>query len=773
MQVVSYTHQSDKTMAKIKTTVIQGLDDNSKLKVLRKMAADSKKVSVRERVCFQIESQQMLRMLQTQDMGFGIAEKLELHPFSFEELWAQRLFVTLPRRRVVSSPLDWNAITYDSPKRVHLVVVGLNSMTEAIIRQACLLCHFPNFVRDNSCKTCITIIDPTLKEDDNLLLRRYGVLMDNCRWSFVNHFGCISQHFPDYSYLGGEYTDVEFRLVSSEATGKVARMMLSELAKDSKELPSIVFGDENGERNWDLATGLPTEYYVEGCNIPIYVRMKSSAVIDSATMLPQYCNIKPFGMDDCEFDLSLPLTQMAMGVAYLYDRCFATGETHCDSIDREKAAEIWNRSKSINRFSSETNAMTIITKLRSLGKQWNDKLTDEEVALLSEVEHNRWSVERLLAGVRPVTPEEQKEIDNDRSLKAKMRDRGAHYDLRPYSALKEDFNGHNVQVYDECLVRGLQAIVRAFEESDNGPELMTVKREYHATASRIKNIFKWTGIIAFVTVMLMGMGFLLIDHQLESMAKNDVGQYVYKLRIDSIEIWNGNQGIDTVLVKKSDNDVGTAFAADGVGIVTARHCVEYWLYDNLSSLSTPEEWSPEMRLAVDVETYNDTTKGEKKRMVSICSLIANDGELVMDRVAFEIDRSRDKVRRIRNGLWRYVIPVFNGDKAMMLSDYAVFRQPSTKGIRLAEPDYELKGNAFVLGYPRSSSATRVLECSQPRRVVQMNNGSIMLQGGTSHGISGGPVVFWNWLHFNFEAIGIMSRNDESGSIHSWATGINF
>ena len=40
-----------------------------------------------------------------------------------------------------------------------------------------------------------------------------------------------------------------------------------------------------------------------------------------------------------------------------------------------------------------------------------DDLTEEQVALLAEIEHNRWNVEELLLGYRPVHKDEDVEID--------------------------------------------------------------------------------------------------------------------------------------------------------------------------------------------------------------------------------------------------------------------------------------------------------------------------------------------------------------------------
>lgn len=78
------------------------------------------------------------------------------------------------------------------------------------------------------------------------------------------------------------------------------------------------------------------------------------------------------------------------------------------------------------------------------------------MAILAEVEHNRWNVEELLLGYRPVTKKEQEEIEQKAALKNKKRDEEyAHYDIRPYNDLR---NGS--EKYDIALTRHLLLIVK-------------------------------------------------------------------------------------------------------------------------------------------------------------------------------------------------------------------------------------------------------------------------------------------------------------------------
>ena len=88
-------------------------------------------------------------------------------------------------------------------------------------------------------------------------------------------------------------------------------------------------------------------------------------------------------------------------------------------------------------------------------------VTLEEINILTEVEHNRWSVEELILGYRPVTEKEEKLVENDISQKKALRQKKIHYDLRAFSDLRTDSTGKNVNVYDMALIQGIPLIIKS------------------------------------------------------------------------------------------------------------------------------------------------------------------------------------------------------------------------------------------------------------------------------------------------------------------------
>ena len=125
--------------------------------------------------------------------------------------------------------------------------------------------------------------------------------------------------------------------------------------------------------------------------------------------------------------------------------------------------QLWEnpKFKTGKKLSNIYNANAISTKLRSIRytkEHWENgkPLNEKQGAILAEVEHNRWNVEELLLGYRPVTKKEQEEIEQKAALKNKKRDEEyAHYDIRPYNDLR---NGS--EKYDIALTRHLLLIVK-------------------------------------------------------------------------------------------------------------------------------------------------------------------------------------------------------------------------------------------------------------------------------------------------------------------------
>ena len=94
--------------------------------------------------------------------------------------------------------------------------------------------------------------------------------------------------------------------------------------------------------------------------------------------------------------------------------------------------------------------------MRSMGFNEDDwekfyDLSQEEIEILAQVEHNRWNVEELILGWRPCNDQEQREVEADIKMKEVLKKGKIHYDIRAYADLRPDDSGKPVQIYDRCL----------------------------------------------------------------------------------------------------------------------------------------------------------------------------------------------------------------------------------------------------------------------------------------------------------------------------------
>ena len=409
-----------------------------------------------------LRSQRVLRMVQSCDFCEAVRQRLDVYPFTVAEVWSRTI------------RLDDQPITAQSAQRAHLVVFGMNEVAEAVVIQAALTAHYPNYVTNHKLRTRITMIaDDAIRRHEELT-NRYPHLFDN---SFYRVIGPAQEgtggacqrsfHRPRYDGEREDFVDVEWEFVEAAPWDADLRAKLQRWATDEGRLLTVVMAHEDGNRNQSEALLLPDELFRNG--VPVHV----------------------WGQEDCGYDVTLPLVRMAKNVNYVYDRCYA--ENFADDeglhpspftphpspllvpaeIDREAREHSWARLSGVKRLSNIYNAMTIASKMRSAGLEENEwdlfyDIPQQDIELLAQVEHNRWSVEELILGFRPCTDQEQQQVEADISQKSVLKKRMVHYDLRAYNDLRADDTGKSVKVYDRCICAALPLIAKAFAEEKGG-----------------------------------------------------------------------------------------------------------------------------------------------------------------------------------------------------------------------------------------------------------------------------------------------------------------
>lgn len=401
-----------------------------------------------------LRSHSLLHMIRLDGFRKEIEDKLEVNAFTMEDQWSQ----------IIAMGLDWEPITRQSEKTVHLVIFGMSEIAEQVAINAAHVCHFPNYLRNNhSLRTRITVIDEFAFAKSREWVQRYKNLFDNSYFRFVDtkKTPAVTNTYRPMFRDREDFVDIEWEFVEASPFDKLVRDKISKWSTSPSQLLTIVFANDNTDIGLNDALHVPEN--IISAQTPVYVYMQSNKAFDQIKHSSNTPNVIPFGMADHGYDINIPIVKMAKNVNYIYDRCYEENDKDWNGrlrftieIDEEKKELSWAKKSGVKRMSNIYNAMTIGVKMRSMGFKEDDwdkfyEMSQEDIEVLAEVEHNRWSVEELILGWRPCSDKEQREIEADINLKEEFKKRKIHYDLRAYNDLRPDGTGRPVQVYDRCL----------------------------------------------------------------------------------------------------------------------------------------------------------------------------------------------------------------------------------------------------------------------------------------------------------------------------------
>lgn len=426
-----------------------------------------------------------LWLLQTLDLYHEIHQKFELYAFTMEDQWAKNVICGLGKGDYVYPPLDREKIDAMSNKTVHLVIAGFSDLGESLALHTALTAHFPNYVRNQSLRTRITIVDGGLPVKRDAFVQRYANLFEHSYYRTIDlsQRRIVQYHEPVYHSTREDFVDIEWEFVNGNFYDPLLQRKLRLWGDSEEQLLTLALCDADCTKNFDRAFAMPKVIY-ENC-VTVLAYVEQADLLNKVRETEGYRNLSPIGMDDCGYDVRLPLLQMAKRLHYFYTCSYGQKGAPTDMPVEEIETE-WRKVGTFSqRYSNIYNVMTIATKMRSLGhdeKDWDKffALTQEEIETLAAVEHNRWSVERLLLGFRPPTDTEREEIQKNieaffvakktgseppkQDLKSVYKKQKVHYDLCAYRELREDKTGQNVRIYDYDLTACIPLIAQSFKE---------------------------------------------------------------------------------------------------------------------------------------------------------------------------------------------------------------------------------------------------------------------------------------------------------------------
>lgn len=401
-------------------------------------------------------------------LQFGKKEKdiwLYLNIINSLENWAQRVLVSREYDAQCSNEadpekcrfpaIDRTGIKADSEQTVRFVIYGMTQMSYAMASTVAHIAHFPNF-RHGQNKTKICFVAPDIREEMDFFLGHYDNLFrlsEACHiyWDKDGRLQRKNLRTPSDEY--GNFLDIEWEFIDGSIESDNVRSLLHEWACNDKEYLSLALCENESDANVAAALYLPEVIYAK--DIPVFVYQPlSGEVLKYAHRTSRYANVYPFGMkDECYDPLFRKRIVKAKRINYLY-QLENNGLKYEGMAESAVLETYWDTElEYIYKLSNLYAANSIPIKLRSVGIDPDNvgadtKLSAEDIAVLSEVEHSRWNMERLLLGTQPVYASRRKEI-NDMMSNPDQEVLKQGKEISRY--LKNNFYHKDIAPYDELL----------------------------------------------------------------------------------------------------------------------------------------------------------------------------------------------------------------------------------------------------------------------------------------------------------------------------------
>lgn len=453
--------------------------DNAAIAEMQRRAADyraDEHNGNRLRIHLILRSQGLSDSLKRLPLDEALAANVELYTYTREDLWAMEMLGVNPKS---NSRLDRSPVTADSPQHIHLVLVGNGSQAESLAILTALTAHFPNYCRDHSLRTRITMVADKHAQLHSFQQRYRNLLLHSYRRTVTVNADDVECHLmePQYTGLRKEFVDVEWEFVEGTVGDAPIGYKLRQWSHNEGQQLTIAFCHEEDERNLSEALSLQGELKLD---TPIWLSVKDATAVEFLRRSNPQSALVPFGMTDAVLPDMTDFIRMAQCVNFAYSKMRDTSEAEraqgmsdlsvaLDPPSEETLQELWNNKRltTPKRWSNLYNAFTLRSKMHSLGHPataWGTlfAVSDKEVETMSEVEHNRWSVEELILGYRPTTEEEHQAVLKDISKKETLKQNMIHEDLRNYHELGSDDSGLSVKRYDAGLIRTLPLIVYSY-----------------------------------------------------------------------------------------------------------------------------------------------------------------------------------------------------------------------------------------------------------------------------------------------------------------------
>lgn len=370
----------------------------------------------------------------------GVGDNKYYHPFNFDELWARKVLVDFDDKY---EKLDYrskeNNLSVHPEKQVHLVVIGMTGIGEALIKGAALIAHYPNFI-SHGVRTRITCIDSRMGDLMQNFVGRHKPFFHHCNYTY-KQFDAWENEKTKKNEVPAEndFLDVEFEFIEAETPSPSVQNLIEAWSRDEGQLLTIAFCEKDDVLNFQWSHNLPEATYTHG--IPVWVCQRE--VMDDDFKHTRFSHIQTFGSYNIPVDTNAVEVQWGKMVNHIYSLLYAEKDVTTGEAFQADADEEWRALGIDKRWSNIYNASSFPYKLRSIGLDVNsleggfEEVLRKNIELLSETEHNRWNSEQLLIGYRSTTEDEHRQIVAEPAKKKAFKKRFVHDDIRSYKELDE------------------------------------------------------------------------------------------------------------------------------------------------------------------------------------------------------------------------------------------------------------------------------------------------------------------------------------------------
>lgn len=301
------------------------------------------------------------------------------------------------------------------------------------------------------------------------------------------------------------------------------------------------------------------------------------------------------------------------------------------------------------------------------------------------------------------------------------------------------------------------------------------------------------GFIATVLILL-SFGFALYSYWSSDIRYKDIKDFeksIYLVRVDSVQ-WITVSGGDTTLVEPTAMmegcaPVGTAFLTKNGKLITARHCIEYWISEVVDDMPKARELNDVKKWAILSETFNymREDRADSVQMLRVFFSIHTPGENGREIFSFKstdpcvhINRSRDGWVEFGDYAHVYYSKSIHPspyDLERELGDIVCIDVDTVGTIMLADTamiaELNQSSSIGILGLPGNLTERNVKHAlghvmENRSDTTMVPNPDILFDANITHGFSGGP-VFIKAKGGIFVA-GVVSKIDTENGIYKKA-----